>query len=134
MNEYSRTDRVGDQIQKELALLIQREVRDPRLSATTITAVKTSKDMRYAKIFVTFMGVDDPEAIKKDLAALNKAKGFFRSNLGKAMSLRFVPELNFSYDESITRGASLSRLIDQAISSDKENHQDDPQQPTPTDP
>ncbi len=125
MKEYSRTERVGDQIQKELAQLIQKEVRDPRLSYTTITAVTTSKDMKYAKIFVTFMGKDDPEEIKEAIAALDKAKGFFRSHLGKVMSLRYVPELSFKYDESIVRGAELSNLIDQAISADKANHVDD---------
>ena len=131
MKEYSRTDRVGDQIQKELAQIIQREVRDPRLASTTITAVQTSKDMRYAKIYVTFMGVDDAVIIKEDITALNKAKGFFRTHLGKAMSLRLVPELSFIYDESIVRGDVLSRLIDIAISSDKENHTDDPEESLP---
>ncbi|PIP80957.1 MAG: ribosome-binding factor A [Gammaproteobacteria bacterium CG22_combo_CG10-13_8_21_14_all_40_8] len=131
MKEYSRTDRVGDQIQKELAQIIQREVRDPRLASTTITAVQTSKDMRYAKIYVTFMGVDDAVIIKEDITALNKAKGFFRTHLGKAMSLRLVPELSFIYDESIVRGDVLSRLIDKAISSDKENHTDDPEESLP---
>ena len=131
MKEYSRTDRVGDQIQKELAQIIQREVRDPRLASTTITAVQTSKDMRYAKIYVTFMGVEDAVIIKEDITALNKAKGFFRTHLGKAMSLRLVPELSFIYDETIVRGDVLSRLIDKAISSDKENHTDDPEESLP---
>lgn len=129
MNDFSRTDRVGDQILKELALCLQREVRDPRLSITTVTAVKLSRDLKYARVFVTFMGKEQQKDIEQLLKALDKAKGFLRSYLGKSMRMRIVPELTFVYDESILRGAKLTELINQAVASDHANHTDDDSEP-----
>lgn len=119
MNDYSRTDRVGDQILRELAQCLQREVRDPRLAAVTVTAVKMSRDLKYARIYVTFMGKESAEDIKEGLKALDRAKGFLRTYIGKEMRLRIVPELSFVYDESIIRGAQLTELIDKAVKSDR---------------
>ncbi len=115
MNDFSRTDRVGDQILKELAVCLQREVRDPRMNMVTVTAVKLTRDLKYARVYVTMMGKETTEEIDASIKALTKAKGFFRSYLGKVMKLRQVPELTFIYDESIIRGANLSALIDKAI-------------------
>ncbi|HFB66494.1 MAG TPA: 30S ribosome-binding factor RbfA [Aeromonadales bacterium] len=131
MSDYSRTDRVGDQILRELAQCLQREVRDPRLTAVTVTAVKLSRDLKYARIYVTFMGKESAEDIKEGLQALDKAKGFLRTYIGREMRLRIVPELSFVYDESIIRGAQLTELIDKAVKSDRaqrseEDSEDDP--------
>lgn len=118
--EYSRTQRIGDQMQRELALLIQREIKDPRLGLVTITGVDVARDLSHAKVFITVMGQDDnAEVIKQNTGILNDAAGFLRMHLGKAMKLRTVPQLHFSYDASIRRGAELSALIERAVAEDR---------------
>ncbi|WP_226687202.1 30S ribosome-binding factor RbfA [Stutzerimonas stutzeri] len=120
--EFSRTQRIGDQMQRELALLIQREIKDPRLGLVTITAVDVSRDLSHAKIFITIMGQDDDqEAIKGNLRILNDAVGFLRMQLGKSMKLRTVPQLHFNYDASIRRGVELSSLIERAVAEDRKH-------------
>ena len=120
--EYSRTQRVADQMQRELALLIQREIKDPRLGLVTITAVDVSRDLSHAKIFITIMGQDDDqEAVKGNLRILNDAAGFLRMQLGKSMKLRTVPQLHFNYDASIRRGVELSSLIERAVAEDRKH-------------
>ena len=123
--EYSRTQRVGDQIQRELASLIQREVKDPRVGMATVSAVEVSRDLSHAKVFVTiFNGGEDKEEIRESIKALNNASGFLRSQLGQRMKLRIVPTLRFHYDDSLSRGNYLSNLIDQARASDPELESD----------
>jgi len=123
--EFSRTQRIGDQMQRELAQLIQREVKDPRLGLITITAVEVSRDLSHAKIFITVMGKDDDEdAVKGNLRILNDASGFLRMQLGKAMKLRTVPQLHFNYDASVRRGVELTSLIERAVAEDRK-HSDD---------
>jgi ribosome-binding factor A len=123
--EYSRTQRVADQIQRELAGLIQREVKDPRVGMATVSAVEVSRDLSHAKVFVTiFNGGEDKEEIRESVKALNNASGFLRSQLGQRMKLRIVPTLRFHYDDSLSRGNYLSNLIDQARASDPELESD----------
>ena len=122
--EYSRTQRVADQMQRELALLIQREVRDPRLGMVTVTAVEVSRDLSHAKVFVTIMGGEPEEGVDpivQSIKVLNDASGFLRMQLGRAMKLRSVPNLRFHYDESVIRGAQLSALIERAVSEDRQH-------------
>ena len=116
--EYSRTQRVADQIQKELAQLIQLEMKDPRLGMVTVSAVEVSRDMSFADIYVSFLGVDDQQKIDQSLKVLSQATGFLRSQLARAIKLRFTPQLRFFYDNSLRRGAYLSSLIDEAIAQD----------------
>ncbi|HSX87317.1 MAG TPA: 30S ribosome-binding factor RbfA [Pseudomonas sp.] len=120
--EYSRAQRIGDQMQRELAQLIRLEVKDPRLGGlVTVTAVDVSRDASHAKVFVTVMGgnvEDDPERVAQSIKVLNDASGFLRMQLGKAMKLRSVPHLRFHYDESVIRGAQLSALIERAVNED----------------
>ncbi|MDB9753754.1 30S ribosome-binding factor RbfA [Oceanospirillaceae bacterium] len=123
--EYSRTQRVADQIQRELASLIQREVKDPRVGMATVSAVEVSRDLSHAKVFVTiFNGSEDEQEIIESVKALNSASGFLRSQLGQRMKLRIVPTLRFHYDDSLSRGNYLSNLIDQARASDPEQATD----------
>lgn len=120
--EYSRTQRIGDQMQRELAQLIQREIKDPRLGLVTITAVNVSRDLSHAKIFITVMGQEEnEETITQSVRILKEAAGFLRTQLGKAMQLRSVPQLSFSYDASVRRGAELSALIERAVAEDRKN-------------
>ena len=123
--EYSRTQRVADQIQRELAALIQREVKDPRVGMATVSAVEVSRDLSHAKVFVTILnGAEDTQEITESVKALNNASGFLRSQLGQRMKLRIVPTLRFHYDDSLSRGNYLSNLIDQARASDPELESD----------
>jgi len=119
--QYSRTQRIGDQIQRELAILIPQEVKDPRLGLITITGVDVSRDISHAKVYITVMGENSAEVIKENLNVLKDTAGYLRMLLGKAMKLRSVPSLLFHYDESITRGAHLSALIEKAVSEDQRN-------------
>ncbi|GAB7533601.1 30S ribosome-binding factor RbfA [Pseudomonas sp. 3A(2025)] len=122
--EYSRTQRIGDQMQRELAQLIRREVKDPRVGLVTITAVDVSRDVGHAKIYVTVMGQDDAAAIAQSIKVLNTAAGFLRMQLGREMKLRSVPQLHFHYDESVVRGAHLSSLIERAVAEDSQHQSD----------
>ena len=123
--EFSRAQRIGDQIQRELAQLIRMEVKDPRLGGlVTVTAVDVSRDSSHAKVFVTVMGgevEENPEALAQSMKVLNDASGFLRMQLGRVMKLRSVPNLRFYYDESVVRGAQLSALIERAVSEDRQH-------------
>jgi ribosome-binding factor A len=123
-NENSRTHRVADQMQREMALLIQRDIRDPRLGMITITAVDVSRDLAHAKVYITLMNKDSDEDIAENLAILKNVAGFLRMQLGKVMKLRSVPQLHFHYDESVRRGVHLSSLIERAVAEDREHKTD----------
>lgn len=112
--EFSRSDRVAEQIQRELADLLQFEVKDPRIGMVTLTEVEVSGDMAHAKIYYS-ANAGTPELQK----GLEKSAGFLRSQLGKRMLLRTVPQLHFIYDASIDRGMRLSQLIDEALAPDQ---------------
>ena len=120
--DFSRSRRVGEQIQRELALLLQREVRDPRLSQVTIAAVKVTRDMSQATVYFTVLG--EKEDIPSIQQALEKASGFLRHALGEQVIMRSLPHLKFIYDDSVSRGSELSSLIDEAIATDRKKHQD----------
>ncbi len=119
--EYTRSQRVEEQIQRVLSQVIPREIKDPRLGMVTVSAVDVSRKLSIAKVFVTLLGGEGK--IKDRIEILNKTSGFLRSELAKNITMRHVPELRFFYDVSIERGAKLSALIDQAI--DLENSSPD---------
>lgn len=116
--EFARTDRVGQEIQKEIATILMREVKDPRLVMTTVSAVELTRDLAYAKIFVTFFSNEESE-IKSSIEVLNEAAGFIRSLLAKKLRARIMPHLRFVYDSSMSEGVRMSSLVDQAVASDK---------------
>ncbi|WDD97632.1 30S ribosome-binding factor RbfA [Thalassomonas actiniarum] len=117
--EFARTDRVGQQIQKEVAIILQREVKDPRLSMATVSAVEVSRDLAYAKVFVTFFTNEKTE-IDESVAILNEAAGFIRSLLAKQLRARIMPQLRFVYDHSMAEGVRMTSLVDKAIAKDQE--------------
>lgn len=123
--QYSRAQRVGDQIQRELAMLIPREVKDPRLGFVTLTGVDVSRDLGHAKVFITLMNSEERETVDANLELLNEAAGYLRMLLGKAIKMRSIPQLRFYYDDSVSRGAYLSSLIDRAMASDRNNQAQD---------
>lgn len=112
---YSRTDRISEQIQRELAQLLRLELKDPRVGMITLTSVEVTRDYSHAKVFYTTFGGEN-KAVQE---GLEHASGYLRSQLAHAMKLRIMPQLHFIYDPSIERGANLSRLIDQAVASDQ---------------
>jgi len=118
--DYPRTRRVGEQIQRVLAQLIRDRVKDPRLGMVTVSAVHVSRDLGHAKVFVTVLG--DEQKRQESLRVLSKAAGFLRGELGREMVIRAVPQLHFTYDESIEHGMRLSSLIDSAIADDAAKH------------
>lgn len=120
--DFSRTDRIADVIQKELAQIIQQEVKDPRVGMITIAEVKVSKDLAYAKIYVSVML---EEQATETVATLNKAAGFLRGLLAKRIQIRVMPSLLFVYDDTTIKANRLSKLIDDACAQDKRSLQDD---------
>lgn len=120
--DFNRTHRVAEQMQRDLALLIQQEIKDPRIGMVTVSGVDVSRDFSVAKVFITVMG-DKPD-IPLTLEVLQKASGFLRHELGRRSTMRTMPQLKFLYDASISHGAELSSLINEAIASDKKKHED----------
>ncbi|KFD22627.1 MULTISPECIES: 30S ribosome-binding factor RbfA [Tatumella] len=119
--EFGRSQRVAQELQKEIALIIQREIKDPRLGMmVTVSSVEVSRDLAYAKVFVTFLNDKDEDAVKTGVKALQDASGFIRTLLGKAMRLRIVPELTFFYDNSLVEGMRMSNLVSSVVKNDNE--------------
>ncbi|MGL4828366.1 MAG: 30S ribosome-binding factor RbfA [Vibrio sp.] len=116
--EFSRTQRVAQQLQKELAMILQREVRDSRLGMVTISDVEVSRDLAYAKVFVTFLCIGEQTA-ESCLAALREHEVQIRMMLGKQIRLRLTPEIRFYYDNTLVEGMRMSNLVTEVINSDK---------------
>jgi ribosome-binding factor A len=114
--EFSRARRVGELLQRELAQLIQGELKDPRIKLVTVSHVDVASDLKQAKVYVTFFqeGTD----IQEQLKILNKAARFLQHSLSQRIDLRVMPHLRFVYDDSIERGRYLSALIDEAVKKD----------------
>ncbi len=117
--EYSRTQRVADFLKQELATLIQREMRDPRVGMISITDVEVSRDMSHAKVFTTVLGNETEQDAAEAIVVLNKAAGFLRSEMARINNARTTPKLRFYFDSSVGRGQFLSGLIDKAVSADQ---------------
>jgi ribosome-binding factor A len=122
--EFTRSDRVADAVQRSLAQLIPAEIRDPRVGMVNINSVVVARDLTFAKVYVTFVGEDNPKACEESVAILNKAASFLRTLVGRSLTTRITPRLQFYYDESAVRGQVLSSLIDRAIAADRANRGD----------
>ena len=123
--EFKRSDRVAQEIQKEIAVILQREVKDPRIGMVTVSDVEVSSDLAYAKVFVTFLFDHDEQAITQGMKGLKKAAPYIRTLLGKTMRLRIVPEIRFIYDESLVEGMRMSNLVSNVIREDEAKHKED---------
>jgi ribosome-binding factor A len=109
--EYQRSDRVGDLILEVVAELLRKDIRDPRVQAVTLTAVKVSKDLRHARVYFNLLGGQtDCDDV---LAGLKSATGFIRAKVGKQLKLRFVPELEFTYDNTEDEAQRIDKLLKQ---------------------
>ncbi|MBP1931534.1 30S ribosome-binding factor RbfA [Ammoniphilus resinae] len=104
-----RVSRIGEQMKKELSQIIQREIKDPRIGFVTVTAVEVTGDLQQAKVYVSVMG--NEEQTENSLAALQKAKGFIRTEVGRRIQLRHTPELLFKIDKSIEYGSKIETIL-----------------------
>ena len=120
--EFGRTERVADYLKQELAVLIQRELRDPRIGMVSVNEVEVSRDLAHAKIFVTVMGKDTPDDAAASVEVLNRASGLLRSMVAKGTRMRTVPRLRFEFDAGLGRGIALSDLIEKARADDQARH------------
>ena len=120
--EFTRSDRVASQLQRELAELLQLHIKDKRLGMVTISGVEVSRDLAVAKVFVSFLGAS--ETVKECLNTLSQAVPMLRHELGKRMRMRIMPELRFLHDESIERGMRMQALLNQLESGGSAKDQD----------
>jgi len=127
--DFSRTDRIGEQIQRDLAELIRLSLKDPRLGMITVNSVDVSKDLGYADVYVTLLTVEDlspeSEEVRQTIRILNGAAGFLRKELGRMIKLRTIPQLRFHFDASVGRGRKLDDLINRARKKDAALHRDE---------
>lgn len=115
--DFSRSQRVVEQIQRELAELIRTEVKDPRVGFITLTGVEITPDYAHAKVFFTSMLGE--EKVPEILVGLRRAGGFLRRELGRRVRIHTTPELHFVYDRSVEEGSRMSKLIDQVVREDE---------------
>ena len=109
MNQV-KIERVNSLLEKEISTILMMEVKDPDIRFVTVTKVNTTNDLSYAKVYVTVLKDDKKE---ETLKALKEAKGFIRKELMNRVELRYVPELQFVYDDSIAYGQKIESIIDE---------------------
>lgn len=120
--EFKRTDRIGDQMQRDLAELIRTSVKDPRIGMVTVNEVSVAKDLGYADVYITLLTMDelssDSDEVKQTVKLLNGAAGFLRTELARRIKLRTIPQLRFHFDATVGEGRRLDGLIRQARAKD----------------
>lgn len=114
--EFSRTLRVNELLQREIAQLLPREVKDPRIGMVTITSVEVTRDLSVAKVYFSLLSQDSD--IEETLIGLSNASGYLHRLLKKSLHLRHIPELRFIYDSSTSYGMKMADLIEEAIRQD----------------
>jgi len=120
--EFNRSERVAGSLRRELAKLIQMELKDPEVGFIGLSDVEVTRDLAHAKVFITVFETDKADS---SLKALKRAAGFLRSRLGQEMRIRSVPELHFHHDASVETGQRMDSLIEAAVRSDREHDQYD---------
>lgn len=118
-----RSNRVGEQMKKELSEIIGRKIKDPRIGFVTVTDVEVTGDLQQATVYISVLG--DQEQRDKTLQGLEKAKGFMRSEIGQRIRLRKTPELFFEFDESVDYGNRIESLISQIKKEEKPSVKDE---------
>ena len=108
---YSRADRVADLIKEEISQMFCKEVKDPHIGFITITDVEVTKDLHLAKVFYTILG--DERQLGESSDALQRVSPFIKRQLGKRLSMRFIPDILFRYDHSLDYGSKIDTLLDQ---------------------
>jgi ribosome-binding factor A len=106
---FKRADRVSDQMKQEIADILMRKIKDPRIGFVTVTGVDLADDLRNAAVYVSIYGSDAEK--ENSLKGLRSASSFIRSELGKRMRMRYLPELLFRFDATVERGAHIMELL-----------------------
>ena len=119
--DFKRAERVAGTLRRELAQLIQMEVKDPEVGFIGLSDVEVTRDLAHAKVFVT---VFEHEKAEGSIKALNKAAGYLRRRLGQEMRIRAVPELQFVHDSSVETGRRMDDLIEAALAADRHDSGD----------
>lgn len=119
--EFQRTSRLNEVLKEEIANIIKSKLKDPRVGFITVTAAEVSADLRHATVYVSIMGSDEEK--KESYQGLNTAKGFIRSELGKRLRIKFVPEITFTIDDSVEESMRISKLIDEIHKKEESNGQ-----------
>lgn len=123
-NDFKRTDRVAQMIQRKLAQIIQTEVKDPRLPRfITVSAVDVSRDLAHAKVYITVLGEHCDK--KELLSILNMAASYLRTVLARSIKLRVIPKLHFLYDTSIEYGSHMSQVLNQLNIKEEDDDDDE---------
>lgn len=117
-----RAQKVADFIRDEVALILQRQMRDPRVGMVSVNEVRVSRDLSYADIYVSTLDASDPKDRENLIATLNGAAGWVRTELAHRHSMRTTPKPRFHYDEAAERGPRLEKLIERAVASDTAHH------------
>ena len=120
--DFKRSERVSGQLRRELAQMIQREIKDPEVGFVSVSDVEVTRDLAHAKVFVTVFEEDKAET---SIKALKRAAGFLRTRLGQDLRMRNVPQLHFHHDNSVETGQKMDSLIDQAVEADHKAAQND---------
>ncbi|MEZ5552213.1 MAG: 30S ribosome-binding factor RbfA [Pseudomonadales bacterium] len=125
MRPFGRDLRIADFIRDEVAAIILRQIRDPRVGMVSVNEVTVSRDLSYADVYITTLDAESAEDRSEVIEVLNKAAGYFRTELAKRHSMRTTPRLRFHYDEAAERGPRMDALIDSAMRSNKNQAADD---------
>ena len=121
MKEHGRGLRIADHLRERLADIIRAEMRDPRVGMVSVNDVRVSRDLAYADVFVSSLGVDDAQSQRELITVLEHAAGFLRSAVARDNTLRTTPKLRFHYDELIVEGARIETLIRRAVAADEDS-------------
>ncbi|MDN5863277.1 MAG: 30S ribosome-binding factor RbfA [Salinisphaera sp.] len=127
-NEFPRSDRVAEQLQRELSSLIATEVKDPRAALAVVTGVVVSRNLAHARVYVA--AADLAADSQATVRGLHHAAGFLRARLGKTLHMRYVPRLRFLEDRTERDAAHMDQLIEQARDQDRRHHPDEENGPT----
>jgi len=114
--EFSRSERMAEQLRRELAEIVRDEIKDPRLGFVSFTEIRMSRDLSHA---IVYSSVLESEKQDESIAVLNRAVGFIRKEIARRIRARIVPTLKFVVDESVTRGVAMDELISEALESDR---------------
>jgi len=123
MREFARTERIGAELQRDLAQILREKVKDPRLQLITVQEVRVSRDLSHAKVYFTCFPVDEG-GLEQARLLNGKLAGYLRRELAHCSRLRTVPQLHFMHDESIARGEHLSNLIEGAVASERKDSEE----------
>ncbi len=123
MKTYKRADRVKQLLQQEISRILQFDIKDPRISFVTVTTVKLTTDLREAKVFVS--SLDSSLDQQEILEGLTQATGFIRGDLGRTLKLKYIPHLEFVWDDSYDKQERILNLLDQIKQEEQESEDEE---------